>query len=106
MKEKKILTNSEAQVLRVLWNLDTEMVYTGDVLKGFEDPKPAYTTVATFLKILTRKGFLKSRKVGSMLLFSPVISRDEYVKTLLDHLRDSYFDGDSKALKSFVNEKM
>ena len=67
MKEKKFLTKAEHQVMLILWGLKEKGGFTNDILRGYEEPKPAYTTLATFLKILSNKGFVKSSKVGSML---------------------------------------
>jgi len=67
--------------------------YAGDILKCFEEPKPAYTTVATFLKILETKGFITSVKKGHKVTYTPLITRQEYAAMALDHAKERYFDG-------------
>ena len=94
MKEKKFLTKAEHQVMLILWNLPDKGGFTNDILKGYEDPKPAYTTLATFLKILTNKGFVKLQKVGSMLYFTPKISMMDYCKIVMEKNCEDYFKGD------------
>ena len=55
MSTNKFLTKSEFQVMLILWSLPGKGGFTHDILALFEDPKPAYTTLATFLKILTKR---------------------------------------------------
>lgn len=94
MNEKKFLTKAEHQVMLILWNLPDKGGFTNDILAGYEEPKPAYTTLATFLKILTNKGFVKSQKVGSMLYFTPKISMMDYCKIVMEKNCEDYFEGD------------
>ena len=94
MKEKKFLTKAEHQVMLILWGLKEKGGFTNDILKGYEDPKPAYTTLATFLKILAGKGFVKASKVGSMLYFTPKVSKADYCKIVMEKATGDYFDGD------------
>lgn len=94
MKEKKFLTKAEHQVMLILWGLPDKGGFTNDILAGYENPKPAYTTLATFLKILTNKGFIKATKIGSMLYYTPKLSRAEYCKLIMEKNLQDYFDGD------------
>lgn len=102
MSEKKFLTKSELQVMLFLWALPTKGGYTNEILAGYEDPKPAYTTLATFLKILVNKGFVKAQKVGSMLYFTPLVSRAEYCKRVMEKAQKDYFDGDGMKFIQFI----
>ena len=102
MAAKKFLTKSELQVMLILWSLPTKGGYTNEILTGYEDPKPAYTTLATFLKILTNKGFVKSQKVGSMLYFTPQVSRADYCKRVMEKAQKDYFEGDGAKFIQFL----
>lgn len=102
MAAKKFLTKSELQVMLILWSLPTKGGYTNEILAGYEDPKPAYTTLATFLKILTNKGFIKSQKVGSMLYFTPQVSRADYCKRVMEKAQKDYFEGDGAKFIQFL----
>lgn len=93
MKEIKQLTRSELQVMLVLWNLPKQHGYTGDILAQYADPKPAYTTLATFLKILTQKGFVKYRKIGNKLFYTPLVSQTEYAECFLAPTKEKFFGG-------------
>ena len=54
MKEKYKLSKSETQVMNILWNMSNEEGATSaEVLECYKEPRPALTTVLTFLKRLT-----------------------------------------------------
>ncbi|MBQ7494400.1 MAG: BlaI/MecI/CopY family transcriptional regulator [Bacteroidaceae bacterium] len=57
MKNKQTLTKTEFQVMTILWDLG-HAACAWDILERWEQPKPAYTTVATYLKVLREKGFV------------------------------------------------
>lgn len=105
MKEKKLLTKAEFQVMHILWNLPTRGAFTGDILAKYPDPKPAYTTLATFLKILTNKGFVKSIKVGTMLYFTPIVQQEDYTESYLSNVKDVFFGGSFMSLISFFTKR-
>ena len=93
MKEIKTLTRSEFQVMSILWNLPTKAGCAGDILARYEDPKPAYTTLATFLKILTNKGFVNYVKKGNKLYYTPTVPKSRYAEIYLAPAKDIFFDG-------------
>lgn len=106
MEEKKLLTKSEFQVMRALWSLPEGDAYTGQILEQHALPKPAYTTLATFLKILTRKGFITSRKIGNMLFYNPLVSQQEYALMYMRHTAECLFDNDTKKMMDFIRKNM
>lgn len=93
------LTKAEEQVMQILWELDEAVVK--DLVDGFESPRPAYTTVATVLKVLEKKNFVNHKKVGNTHLFSPVISKVEYTKFQLSNLLINYFNGSFPKMATF-----
>ncbi len=50
------LTRAEEQIMQVLWDL--EEAFVKDILEQLDDPKPAYNTVSTIVRILEKKGFV------------------------------------------------
>lgn len=86
----------------ILWSLEGKGGFTNDILQGFEDPKPAYTTLATFLKILTNKGFVNAEKVGSMLYYTPKVTKAAYCKSLMEKACNDYFESNSADFVKFV----
>lgn len=105
MKATKFLTRSEFQVMCILWNLPNQSGCTGDVLAKYEEPKPAYTTLATFLKILCNKGFLKYRKRKGKLYYTPVVSQTQYAEVYCEPIKDVFFHGSFKEMARFLLAK-
>jgi predicted transcriptional regulator len=95
----KSLTKAEEQIMQILWNLKEGVVK--DVVDGFEEPKPAYTTVATVLTVLEKKGFVARKKVGNVNLFLPEISKNEYTGFQFKSLLSDYFNGSFPKMATF-----
>jgi predicted transcriptional regulator len=95
----KSLTKAEEQVMQILWKLGEGVVK--DVVDGFDEPKPAYTTVATVLTVLEKKGFAARKKVGNVNLFFPEISKKEYTGFQFRSLLSDYFNGSFPQMATF-----
>jgi predicted transcriptional regulator len=93
------LTKAEEQIMQIIWRI--EKGFIKDILEHFDDPKPAYTTVATILKILERKGFVSYKAFGNAYQFSPLISKTDYSQTHVNPLFDKYFKSSIKDVVSF-----
>jgi BlaI family transcriptional regulator, penicillinase repressor len=93
------LTRAEEQVMQILWDLGEGLVK--DIRDRFDDPKPVRNTVSTVVRILEKKGFVDHKSYGNVHLYFPVVSRDEYSKTQLFGLLESYFDNSFPAMASF-----
>lgn len=106
MKEKKKqLTKAETQVMNILWSLPEQKGFIQDIIDRYPDPKPAYTTILTFMKILTDKGFVKPEKVGKANQFTPLVSKDDYTYSFINDVKDTFFGGSFASLVSFFVEK-
>lgn len=106
VKDKKdvTLTRAEMEIMNYLWAREEGRGSVRDVLECYPEPKPAYTTTATFLKILTQKGFVAVEKNpgdGKTFFFRPLISQDEYRKRVIKDVKDSFFGGSAKSLVNF-----
>ncbi|WP_297089302.1 BlaI/MecI/CopY family transcriptional regulator [uncultured Draconibacterium sp.] len=95
----KTLTKAEEQVMQILWDLKEGVVK--QVVEGFGESKPAYTTVATVLNVLEKKGFVSRRKIGNTNLFSPAVSKTEYTKVQFSSLLKNYFNGSFPKMATF-----
>ena len=106
MKEKKKqLTKAETQVMNILWSLPEQQGFIQDIIDRYPAPKPAYTTILTFMKILTDKGFVKPERVGKANRFSPLVSKDDYTYSFISDVKDTFFDGSFTSLVSFFAKK-
>ena len=102
-KEERTLTRAEMEIMNILWDAATPMT-THAIIERLPEPKPAYSTVATFLKILTTKGFVNFRKVeraGKTHEFFPTMSREVYTRKFMKEVKSSLFGGSLKSLISF-----
>ena len=102
-KEERTLTRAEMEIMNILWDSGRGMT-THDIISHYPEPRPAYTTIATLLKILTTKGFVGYRKAddgGKTLYFSPLISRAEYTSRFMSEVKRTFFGGSLKSLISF-----
>ena len=89
------------QVMNVLWELQ-KGACVNDILEHYPEPKPAYTTIATFLKILTQKGFVEHKKgTGKLLIYTPLITKERYRRQVMEEVKDDFFGNSFKSMFSF-----
>ncbi|MFD0793137.1 BlaI/MecI/CopY family transcriptional regulator [Mucilaginibacter litoreus] len=99
----KELTRAEEQIMQVLWQLGKGFVK--DVLDVLPEPKPAYNTVSTIIRILETKGFVDHTAFGKSHEYYPVISKDEYKNFAAEKLLSGYFDNSVNRILSFFVKK-
>ncbi len=98
------LTRAEEQVMQVLWKLKKGFVK--DILEHLDEPKPAYNTVSTIVRILQDKGFVDHKAYGRTHEYFPLISKKEYSKMHLDTFVKDYFSNSfEKMVTFFAREK-
>ena len=98
------LTRAEEQVMQVLWKIKRGFVK--DILEHFDEPKPAYNTVSTIVRILQDKGFVDHKAYGRTHEYFPLISKNDYSKMHLDTFVKDYFsDSFGKMVSFFAKEK-
>ncbi|KAA9353736.1 MULTISPECIES: BlaI/MecI/CopY family transcriptional regulator [Larkinella] len=93
------LTNAEEEIMKVLWKL--EKGFVKDVLAELPEPKPAYNTVSTIIRILEKKGLVGYRAYGKTHEYYPLITEEEYKRFEMEQLMSGYFDNSLKKLVSF-----
>ena len=99
MKDLKELTKAEDQVMQILWKLQKGFVK--DVIEEMPNPKPAYNTVSTIVRILETKGFVDHKAYGKTHEYFPLITKEKYTKYYLNNLIKGYFNGSFQNLVSF-----
>ena len=95
----KTLTKAEEQVMQILWLLKKGFVK--DVIEQMSEPKPAYNTVSTIIRILEKKGFVDHKSYGKTYEYFPKVSKQEYSSFGLKNLLSNYFEGSFERLASF-----
>ena len=99
--KQQTLTKGEMQVMNVLWDLK-KGACVNEILERYPEPKPAYTTIATFLKILTQKGFVEHKKgTGKLLIYTPLITKEKYRRQVMEEVKDDFFGNSFKSMFSF-----
>jgi BlaI family transcriptional regulator, penicillinase repressor len=93
------LTRAEEEVMQVLWKIKKGFVK--EILEHFNDPKPAYNTVSTIVRILQEKGFVSHIAYGRTHEYFPVVSKDEYSKSHLSSFVNDYFSNSFEKMVSF-----
>jgi BlaI family penicillinase repressor len=97
--EIKELTRAEEEVMQILWRLKRGFIK--EILEKFDEPRPAYSTVSTIIRILQEKGFVNYKVYGRTFQYFPVISKDDYRKTQMSSFVRNYFSNSYQKMVSF-----
>jgi predicted transcriptional regulator len=97
--EIRELTKAEEEVMQILWRLKKGFVK--EILEKFEEPRPAYTTVSTIIRILQEKGFVDYKAYGRTHQYFPVITKDDYKKSQMSSFVKDYFSNSYQNMVSF-----
>lgn len=95
----KELTKAEEQIMQILWELKKGFVK--DILEQFPEPKPAYNTVSTIVRILQEKGFIGHEAFGKSHCYFPMIDKETYTRKFLRNFIGSYFNNSFPQMVSF-----
>ncbi|MEM7085299.1 MAG: BlaI/MecI/CopY family transcriptional regulator [Bacteroidota bacterium] len=99
----KQLTKAEEDIMQILWDLGEGNV--ASIIDQLPEPKPAYNTVSTIVRILESKGFVDYRKEGRGHVYFPQVKKPEYSNQSINKLVDGYFQGSFKSMVSFFMKK-
>lgn len=96
------LTHAEEETMQAIWR-------TGEAnIKSFMthlDEALPYTTVASTVKNLEKKGYISGRMAGNTCLYKPLISEEAYKKKFMGKVVKEYFDNSYKELVNFFVEQ-
>lgn len=95
------LTKAELEIMQVIWKKGNALVH--DILNGLPEPKPAYNTVSTIVRILENKGFVSHKAYGRTYEYYPVIAKEEYTRNYMDTVLNNFFDGSVSNLVNFFS---
>ena len=97
------LTKAEEQVMQVIWNIGQG--FANEIMAAFPEPKPAYNTVLSIIKILENKGFVKHETFCRAHRYSPAISKEDYSQRYLGSVVKRYFNNSYLDLVSAFAKK-
>ena len=95
----KELTRTEEQIMQILWIIKKGSIK--DITEKFNNPKPAYTTVSTIIRILENKGFMGHKAYGKTYEYFPLIERNDYTKAYMGSFVKNNFSNSYKKMVSF-----
>ncbi|EJF09760.1 MULTISPECIES: BlaI/MecI/CopY family transcriptional regulator [Pontibacter] len=95
----KELTKAEEEIMQILWKMKKGFVK--DILEEMPEPKPAYNTVSTVVRILEKKGFVGYNAFGKSHEYYPLVAEDKYKSFFLKNFMSGYFGGSFEKLVSF-----
>jgi BlaI family transcriptional regulator, penicillinase repressor len=98
------ITKAQEELLKALWEVREGAV--SDVLDSLSDPKPAYNTVATVIKVLEKKGYVSHKTYGKTNVYFAVVSKKDYaLQVLNDTFKGLFNDSLPQMVSSFVKNK-
>ena len=93
------LTRQEEDVMRWIWQI--EPCFIKDILAKYEEPKPPYTPLASIVKNLERKKYVKAKRYGNTYEYRPLIPQEGYKRTFMGSVVNNYFENSYKEMVSF-----
>ena len=100
-QRRQELTRSELEIMQILWSLGKGFV--NDVLAVMPEPKPAYNTVSTIIRILEKKGFVAHNSYGKSHEYYPLVDKDSYTGCFMNSVLNNFFDGSASRMVSFLS---
>jgi len=93
------LTKAEAEVMHYIWEL--EKSFLKDVVEAFPEPRPAYTTISTVIRVLVKKGYVNFNTYGKIHEYFPLVTRKAYFQKHVKSIINKHFDGSVVSFASF-----
>jgi len=94
------LTTKEEEVMQILWEM--ENAFVKEVIEKYPEPKPAYTTISSIIRILESKGFVDHKAYGNTHQYFPIIKKEEYRNSSFSKFVNNYFDNSVTNVVSFL----
>lgn len=93
------LTLQEEEAMRWIWQIGP--CFVKDILTQYNEPKPPYTTLASIIKNLERKKYVKAKHYGNTYEYTPLVEEGEYKRTFMSGVVNNYFANSYKEMVSF-----
>jgi BlaI family penicillinase repressor len=95
--ELEKLSHQEEEAMQAVWK-----VGEGAIKQFLENmASTPYTTLASTIKNLEKKGYLASRLVGNAYIYRPAVTEDEYKKKFMNGFVRDYFANSYKEMVNF-----
>lgn len=97
------LTRAELEIMHILWKI--ERGFVNNILEAMPEPKPAYNTVSTIVRILEKKGFVAHNSFGKSHEYYPVVDRQSYTRGFMSNVLENFFGGSVGNMVSFLSHE-
>ena len=94
------LTKAEEEILVLIWQKGRCTV--SELIKDMNDPKPAHSTISSFVRILEKKGYVDHKAYGRTFEYFPIVEKSDYSRNRLSGLVSDFFGGSIDELVSFI----
>lgn len=98
----KELTKAEEQIMQYLWRL--EKAFLKDIVDQFPEPKPAYTTISTVIRVLVKKGYIAFNTYSKVHEYYPLVKKSEYFNAHFKEVVSRFFNGSVSNFTSMFTE--
>lgn len=88
--DRKKLTIAEEEIMLILWK--KQEAFIKDIVDECAEPRPAYNTISTVLRVMEHKGLVGHHKSGVFYKFFPLIDKREYAAKLVEWVFEKYYD--------------
>lgn len=102
-KEIRELTKAELEVMQILW--DKGEAFVSELLEAMPEPRPAYNTVSTIVRILEKKGVVGYTPVGKSHRYRSLVAKEAYTRSFMSSVMSNFFDNSLSQMVSFFCEK-
>jgi predicted transcriptional regulator len=103
MKKTIELTKAEREVMHILWNKGIALVQ--DIIAEMPEPKPAYNTVSTIVRILEQKGIVGHTAYGRFHRYHPLVEKAKYTRGYMKDVMHNFFGNSVPEMVSFFTQQ-
>lgn len=89
------------EIMQIVW--ECESCFVNDILAQMPEPKPAYNTVSTIVRILETKGYLAHKAYGRSHEYYPIVDRESYTRDYMTNVLNNFFGGSASRMVSFLS---
>ena len=86
----KTLTSKEEEIMGFFW--EKGPLFVRQMLEFYDEPRPHFNTLSTFVRGLEDKGYVAHRTMGNTYQYYAVVSRDDFKKKTLKGIISKYFN--------------
>jgi predicted transcriptional regulator len=99
----KELTRAESEIMYILW--EKKQAFVQEIIDEMPEPKPAYNTVSTLVRILEQKGIVDHEAYGRSHRYFPLVDKENYTRGFMKNVLSNYFGNSLLQMVSFFTRQ-